>query len=285
MNRALALGIGVAAIGVLPAFAADLPPGIPTKAPVVMAAYSWSGCYIGGNVGGKWANTTDSVDVAISATPAFISVPPGSSTATAAFGRDRASTVIGGGQIGCNWQSGSWVFGLEGDGDWQRWSTTRILGAGAVSPFVQGDTFDIRSDWQASARGRIGYAFDRTLLYVTGGAAFTNVKVGANFPIFTSVAGTVFPATVASDSKTLVGATVGGGFEYAFTNNWSFGVEGRYSWYGNQTFSAGSLATVNVGAGVFQFAPVTQTLRIETFEVTARLNWKFDWGDPVVARY
>jgi outer membrane immunogenic protein len=288
MKGALALGVGILTLAALPALAADLPPRIVTKAPVMVAtAYNWSGCYIGGNAGGKWASTTD--DVTVAASTAFVAT-------TAGFGRDRTSTVIGGGQIGCNVQSGNWVFGLEGDADWQRWRQTRTLSASTTvignplvvpAPFVVGDTFDIRSDWQASARGRIGYAFDRTLLYVTGGAAFTNVKVGANFLAFTSVAGTVFPATAASDSKTLVGATVGGGFEYAFTNNWSFGVEGRYSWYGNQTFSAGSVAVSNVGVGapVFVFAPATQTLRIETFEVTARLNWKFDWGGPVVARY
>jgi outer membrane immunogenic protein len=190
---------------------------------------------------------------------------------------------VGGGQVGCNWQAAgsNWVFGIEGDADWQRWSVSRTLGP-SVSPFVAGDIFDIRSDWQASARGRIGYAFDRTLFYLTGGAAFTNVKVGSNFiPIG------IFPATVASDSKTLLGATVGGGFEYAFTNNWSFGVEGRYTWYGTQTFNAGTVATFAVpGAAVtFLTAPATQTIRLDTFEATARLNYKIDWGGPVVAKY
>jgi outer membrane immunogenic protein len=278
MKRALTLGISIVTLAALPAFAADLPPRIVTKAPVMVASvYNWSGCYIGGNVGGKWASTTDDV---------FVAAVPGSPAVTSSFGRERASTFIGGGQLGCNWQAqgSNWVFGLEGDADWQRWSTTRVQPV-TVPPFVVGDTFDVRSNWQASARGRIGYAWDRTLLYVTGGAAFTNVKVGTNFPIF--VGAVVFPATSASDSKTLVGATLGGGFEYAITNNWSFGVEARYSWYGTQTFNGGTVAAIpTVGAAPgFLFAPVTQTLKIETLEVTGRLNWKFDWGGPVVARY
>jgi outer membrane immunogenic protein len=272
--KRLGFGIAIVTLAALPAFAADLPAHFPTKAPVMVATvYNWSGCYIGGNAGGKWASTTD--DVTIAASTAFAAT-------TTSFSRDRASTFIGGGQIGCNWQSGNWVFGLEGDADWQRWSTTRTLGATAVAPFAAGNTFDVRSDWQASARGRIGYAWDRTLLYITGGAAFTNVRVGSNFAAIT-----VFPATVASDSKTLVGATLGGGFEYAFTNNWSFGVEARYSWYGTQTFNAGSVAVANGGALApgLVFAPATQTIKLDTLEVTGRLNWKFDWGGPVVARY
>ena len=130
--------------------------------------------------------------------------------------------------------------------------------------FVTGDTFDWRSNWQGSGRGRIGYAWDRFLLYVTGGAAFTNVTVGTNF-----IVSGIFPATLASDSKTVWGPTVGGGLEYAFTNNLSFGVEGRYSWYGTQTYNAGLLAVAFTPAtGAFTVAPATQSVKLNTFEVT-----------------
>jgi outer membrane immunogenic protein len=272
MKRHLVLGASLLGLAIAPAFAADLP--VKARPMPVATVYNWSGCYIGGNAGGKWASTRD--DVTVGATTA-------TAASTASFDRATAGTFVGGGQIGCNWQQpgSNWVFGLEGDADWQRWSTTRTLGA-RVPIFVLGDTFDARSDWQASARGRIGYAFDRTLFYVTGGAAFTNVRVGSNF-----IATGIFPATVASDSKTLLGATLGGGFEYAFTNNWSFGVEGRYSWYGTQTYSAGTVAAFNTGgaAATFLTAPATQSVRLDTFEATARLNYKFDWGGPVVARY
>jgi outer membrane immunogenic protein len=191
-----------------PAIAADMP----VKAPILKAApavaYSWSGCYVGGNVGGKWASTSGSADVAAAAGPggAFgaFSTP---------LAREDASTVIGGGQVGCNWQNGNLVYGLEGDIDGQGWKSSRTLGAAVPPQFVPGDIFDVQSDWQASARGRIGYALDRTLLYLTGGAAFTEVKTASNFIAFGG-----FPATQGADSKTLVGATVGGGFQHAITD-------------------------------------------------------------------
>jgi outer membrane immunogenic protein len=266
----------IAMAATAPAFAADMAARY-TKAPapVAVMAYNWTGCYIGGNLGGKWGNT--STDVLIPATAA-------SAAATASFGRDTSDgTFIGGGQIGCNWQApgSNFVFGIEGDGDAQRLRQSRVIRT-TVPPFVAGDTFDIRSDWQASIRGRVGYAWDRWMLYATGGVAFTEVRAGANF-----IATGIFPATIAADTKTLVGATVGVGAEYAITNNWSLGVEGRYSWYGDQTFNAGSVAAVALPAAapVFLFAPATQRLRVDTFEVTGRLNYKFDWGGPVVAKY
>jgi outer membrane immunogenic protein len=211
----------------------------------------------------------------------FIPATVASPGVIATFGHDNASTVIGGGQVGCNWQTGAWVFGIEGDAQAQRWSSTRTAGVGAIPPFVPGDVFDLRSDWQASVRGRVGYAWDRTLLYVTGGAAFTNLRAGSNF-----VADGIFPATLASETKTLIGGTVGAGVEYAVGSNWTVGVEGRYSWYGRQTFNAGSVAAANIGIGapLFVFVPATQTVRVDTAEVLLTANWKFNSG-PVVAKY
>jgi len=186
--------------GALPALAADLPVKARPMAPVMAAAYNWTGCYIGGNVGGKWVRTSGSVDIAGTAVPGPLGAP-----ASIPFAAADTSTLIAGGQVGCNYQAAgsNWVFGLEGDADWQRWSRTSTLVAPVTPPFVAGDIFDIRSRWQASARGRIGYAWDRLMIYATGGAAFTNVTVGTNFIVFG-----VFPATLASDSKTILGATV-----------------------------------------------------------------------------
>jgi outer membrane immunogenic protein len=267
--RTAALISSILIAGALPAAAADLPVKARPMAPVAMA-YNWTGCYIGGNVGGKWVRTSGSVDVG---------AVPGSAAGTVLFPAADTSTLIAGGQVGCNYQAPgtNWVFGLEGDLDWQRWSRTTILGTPVPFPFIPGDVFDIRSRWQASARGRIGYAWDRLLIYATGGAAFTDVTVGTNF-IATTTGGVAFPATVGSVSKTLVGATVGGGFEYAFTNNFSAGIEGRYSWYGQQTFAGGPVATVFTpgiaGPGVFTFAPSSQTYKLDTFEVMGKLNFK-----------
>jgi outer membrane immunogenic protein len=256
------------------AVAADM--AVKARPMPVAVAYNWSGCYIGGNVGGKWARTSGSVDVPAATGPGGAS----GAASTPLFSND-AGTFIGGGQVGCNWQSGNWVFGIEGDADGQRWSTSRTLLPGVLPPFVPGDVFDIRSDWQASVRGRIGYAWDRTLLSATGGAAFTNVRVGTNFIPFGG-----FPATVAFDSKNLVGGTVGAGVEYAVSDNWTVGVEGRYTWYGRQTYNAGSLATIGFApAGPFTFAPSTQSIRLETAEVMLKANWKFNSSALVAAKY
>ena len=262
MKRALLVGLSMLTFSAVQASAADLP----VKArpmPAIATAYNWTGCYIGGNVGGKWVRTSGSADVAAAGLGAAGSV---------LFASADTSTLIAGGQVGCNYQApgSNWVFGLEGDVDWQRWSRTSTLVAPVPFPFVAGDSFDIRSRWQASARGRIGYAWDRLLIYATGGAAFTNVTVGTNF-----IAIGIFPATLVLDSKTLVGATVGGGLEYAFTNNFSAGIEGRYSWYGSQTFNGGLLATVFTPAtGAFTFAAASQTYKLDTFEVMGKLNFK-----------
>ena len=136
--------------------------------------------------------------------------------------------MIGGGQIGYNWQTGAWVFGIEGDIDAQDFSRTRVVGT-AIGPFIPGDSFTVESKWQASLRGRIGYAaWDRSLLYVTGGAAWTNIK---------GTVGLVGLGTFTGDT-TITGGTVGLGYEYAFTNNISLGIEGRWSFYGDRTFTA-----------------------------------------------
>lgn len=264
MKRALVAGLGMVAFSAMQASAADLPVKARPMAPIV-TAFNWTGCHIGGNVGGKWVRTNGSVLVG----PTALSAPGAISFADA-----DSTSLIAGGQIGCDWQApgSNWVFGVEGDLDWQRWSRTSTVGTVFPFPFVTGDSFDWRSRWQGSARGRIGYAWDRFMLYATGGAAFTDLTVGTNF-----IATGIFPAAVSSSSSTIWGPTVGGGFEYAFTNNFTAGIEGRYSWYGSHTFNGPPLATVAVlGAGppVFSFAATQQTVNLNTFEVMGKLNWK-----------
>lgn len=273
MKRALVAGLGMVAFSAMQASAADLPLKARPMAPIV-TAFNWTGCHIGGNVGGKWVRTEGSVDVG----PTLATTGAGG-TAPAALGGSilvpsgDTSTLIAGGQLGCDWQApgSNWVFGIEGDVDWQRWSRTTTVGA-SVFPFVAGDSFDWRSRWQGSARGRIGYAWDRVLLYVTGGAAFTDLTVNTNY-----IASGIFPASINSQSQTIWGPTVGGGFEYAFTNNFTAGIEGRYTWYGTHTYNTGLLATTaatTAGVTTFATAPTQQTVKLNTFEVMGKLNWK-----------
>ena len=253
MRTLLLAGAGVAA-WVGSAVAAD----IPMKAmPMAPPAYSWTGCYIGGNAGNKSASTSNGL----------VTVAPTAVTAVSTFNNDTSSsTNFGGGQLGCNYQWGSLVLGIEGDGQGQAYHATRTVPA-AVGVFNPGDVFDYKSDWQASIRGRVGIAYDRLLLYVTGGGGYTNMQVNTTF-----VAAPPLPAAFASTSSSLSGATAGGGVEYAFWQNASIGLEGRATWYGSHTFNGG---TVAVAGPPFVFSPVNQTFKYTTAEFLARLNWKF----------
>ncbi len=158
---------------------------MPAKAPYIERVYDWTGFYIGVNGGGGWGRS--SWDNAVSPTGGF----------------DLSGGLVGG-TVGFNLQNGPFVFGVEGDVDW---SNIKGTTTNAVCPAG----CETRNDWLGTARGRIGYAFDRLLPYVTGGAAFGNVK--ASIPGFSG----------AEDTR--VGWTAGAGVEYAFTNNLSAKVE------------------------------------------------------------
>jgi outer membrane immunogenic protein len=167
-----------------PASAADLPRAQPVvQAPVVapLTVYDWTGFYIGVNGGGAWGRS--SFDGLTGTNDHF-----------------NTSGGLAGGTAGYNLQYGRAVFGLEGDIDW-----TNINGsATCVGGFA---TCQTRNDWLGTARGRLGYAFDRFLPFVTGGLAAGDIK--ANVPGFGSA------------STTNAGWTVGGGLEVALGSNWS----------------------------------------------------------------
>src|SRR4051812_46399001 len=260
-----ALMASVCTVIALPALAADLSRPAPyTKAPVaepVVSAYSWSGFYLGANAGAKWANFRETFS---------------SGTLTPlGFRGDSDVSWLAGGQLGFMWQTGQFVFGIEGDIDGTNLHNT-FTSAGVVGPFVAGDTFAVKNDWQASARGRLGWAFDRTLLYVTGGGAWGDVKTTATF---VPVAG-VNALTVLSNSRTAFGWTLGGGLDYGIAPGWSLGAEYRYTRFENNHNNGNTLGTL---AGVAQ--PILYNARLDTNEVTARVNYHFNWAGPVAARY
>jgi outer membrane immunogenic protein len=122
---------------------------------------------------------------------------------------------------------------------------------------------------------------DRTLFYVSGGAAFTQVRAYTNW-----IPAPPFPGLIAYDSKTLIGGTVGVGVEHAVTDNFTLGLEGRYSLYGNKRFEAGPLAVfIPPGAAVtFINSNTYRDVRVETGEIIFKANWKFG-PSTVVARY
>jgi outer membrane immunogenic protein len=159
---------------------------MPAKAPVYMAPlYNWTGFYVGINGGGAWGSS----DFAAPFT-------------TGSF--DISGGVVGG-TVGYNWQMGQIVFGLEGDVDWSNIRGSVPCGL---------TTCETRNSWLGTARGRLGYAFDRFMPYVTGGLAVGDIK--------TTIAG------VGSASDTKAGWTVGGGLEAAIAGPWTAKVEYLY---------------------------------------------------------
>ncbi|MGA2636344.1 outer membrane protein [Methylocella sp.] len=191
------------------AFRAPPPVYVP-PAPI----FTWTGVYIGGQIGYAWgqSNFNFSDDSATS--------PPSATTSTASSAA----------HVGYNLQLSQFVIGLEGDVDGT--SVSRSRSQSLVLGGLPGEIdIDVSHNIEGSIRGRVGYAWDRVLVYATGGAAFGgfNTNVSANFATFIPNGvggGSVFDvAGAASSSATRVGWTVGGGLEYAVTSNWSIRAE------------------------------------------------------------
>jgi len=239
----LLLSAAVLTLGVSAASAADLPArtSVPyTKAPVMMAAYDWSGFYVGINGGGAVSRIDWNAD------------------GLGDEGHHNASGGTFGGQVGYRWQMmPSWVFGVEAQGNWAD------LKGSNVSAIFNPNVNQTKVDAFGLFTGQIGYAVDRTLLYVKGGAAVTDNR----YQIFFAAPG---GALLNGVSETRWGATIGAGIEYAFAPGWSAGFEYNHLFMGNND--------IVQGPG-FVNDHIQQDIDI----FTARVNYKF--GGPVVARY
>jgi outer membrane immunogenic protein len=246
MKKVMLPTIAFVAFGMaLPAFAADLPQREYAKAPVAMAlpVYDWTGFYIGANGGygsnrACWGSFGNGL------------IPKGCNS---------KSGGMFGGQGGYRWQAGPLVFGLEAEGDWAN------LRASLPSVFVAGGTDSAKVTSVGLFTGQIGYAANAALFYLKGGAALAN----NNFLVQNAAGTGLYYAT-----SHKLGATVGVGFEYGFTPNWSAGIEYDRLMMGN----ANNSFSVPAGA-----AAVTNTISQNIDMVTVRVNYKF--GGPVVARY
>jgi outer membrane immunogenic protein len=275
MKNLLLAGVaGVALVAGAPAGAADLGTQ-PYKAPPVWAPvllFTWSGCYIGGHVGGGWgrkdfSDTGDGAFVGDGKAPQSIRVD--------------TSGFLGGGQIGCDYQfAPNWVVGIEGD-----FSGADIKGS-AVDPFfpTTGKTLHARTDWLATATGRLGWAWDRLLIYIKGGAAWAHDKYGADEPVADGTVDCAPPAPCTYNaSETRIGWTAGVGLEWAFWSNWSAKLEYDFYGFGHRDL----LFTCTNQAGFCGLhGPVSIKQEINVFK--AGLNWRFNFGKapaPVVAKY
>ncbi len=214
------------------AIAADLPAKAPiVKAPVAVP-FSWTGFYIGGNVGYGWGNG-DTSFTPLPTAAAFVNLAPTTLS-------PNPKGVFGGLQAGYNLQMGEWVWGLETDFQW-----SGMTGSVTQTPIIQnnGTAFggagflqaSEKITWFGTLRARAGITpADRVLLYVTGGLAYGNVEYAAQTD-FRPVGTIQYPA---SFSKTKAGWTLGGGFEWAVANNWSVKAEYLYINLGNESTTA-----------------------------------------------
>ncbi len=233
MKRILLAG-AFAFAAVTHATAADMPPGPAPEVPPVYykaaeTAYNWTGFYLGIN-GGYAFGTSNWYNSGL-----------GSGT-----GDFSTSGFLVGGTVGANYQSGAIVYGVEADGDWSNLD-------GSVGACVFGATCETKSDWLATVRGRMGYAWDRLLVYVTAGGAFSNVQAGLQGGSFSS--------------STQIGWTGGAGIEGALAPNWTARVELLYVDFGN----ASCTTACDPSSGTTTSVSLTETI------VRAGVDYKFSW--------
>jgi outer membrane immunogenic protein len=253
----------VAAFGFVgTAVAADLPARMPVKAlPVIAPGFSWTGCYIGGYVGGAWSDR-EATAFDRGTYNSFTPQP---------WSYNTDSSVIGGGTVGCNYQpvGSPFVFGLEGEIGYLHLSGSAADPVTGIDPIASTKV----GDWYGMITGRLGYSWDRALVYVKGGAAFVNVE----HSIFDNV-GAVTVAGTSSGTKATW--TVGGGLEYALNQNWSLKAEYMFIGLDDNATTCGVI--VGGGANGSRHCWDHDTGGIHTAKIG--LNYRFG-GAPLLARY
>jgi outer membrane immunogenic protein len=242
---AAGLFLGVGGLGA--ASAADMPVKYKAPPPVPVPVYSWAGCYVGIEGGGAWGrsrhtnfNGVSDVDI------------------TNTF--DLSGGLVGG-EGGCNFQVSSIVFGFEGDGSW----TNKRGSSPDLAPFNTAFSSTTSERAIYTFRARLGYAFDRILIFASAGGAAADVGISAAAPGF-----------FGADSRTVSGWSAGGGVEWAFTPNWSAKVEYLHLGFSNPAFfTPPPSCCVNRTGGIHLSDDI----------VRVGVNYKFNWATPVVAKY
>jgi outer membrane immunogenic protein len=240
--KTIALAISALALSAVSASAADLSPSPYTKAPpMVDPVYNWTGFYIGVNGGGGWGRTNWFFNV------------------VGTTANHDTSGGLAGGQIGYNWQTGPWVFGVEADGDWANINGSTLCPNPAF--VCASNTRDL-----ASFRGRVGWATGPVLLYGTGGAGYANSHYSA------LTGGLPGPGSTGFFTTDRWGYAAGAGIEWGFAPNWSAKVEYMHYGFDSVTAPPAVLGTNSAALG----------LNIDTVKVG--VNYRFG-AIPIAARY
>jgi len=255
---ALVSRVSAAEIPVVPAPAAPPPVQPYNVLPAYVPGYNWTGFYVGANAGAAWTTGSGTVTIL---TPAglALSVPSDASK--------NATGVIGGGQIGYNWQIANWVLGVEADADasGQESASTAVPCGLTVVCDVQGST-SVKSF--GTVRGRAGFTVgdNRWLIYGTAGFAWQQVSTSIDV---IHPSGRV--SNVVSGSTTTTGYAVGAGFEVALWGNWTGGAEYLFIHTGDFTNAGGAV----VVPGVLNIASITQSNSLNNNVFRARVNYRF----------
>lgn len=272
MRKLIGGSIALAALISGPAMAADLRLKTPVSPPV--AVYNWTGFYAGLHAGTAWG----SHDFSGHADGAWLGFPPFQLAFFAAneSPKLKSSGFAGGAQFGFNYQTGSIVWGLEGDISWLTLKASQRIGAqdpngGTLTIF---DT-SAKSSWLATVRPRVGFAANAALLYVTAGLAVAHVE--SSLGVHRPASGYTTFGSVSTHGPTRTGWTAGGGFEYMFAPNWSLKAEYLYVDLGSVSYTTIEQTQFT---NYFESVSMKTTLNI----VWAGLNYKFNWV-PIVAKY
>jgi outer membrane immunogenic protein len=243
--RALIASVAFTVLGTAIAGAAD----IAVKAPPPPPVFSWTGFYVGANIGGAWTRGgwTDTRFLATSDTVSN-------------------SAFIGGGQIGGNYQIGQFVIGGEWDFDW-----ASSINGGASIP---GDIVVANSNarWITTVAARFGWAIDHFLVYGKAGGGWVGNN---NLTISNLTTGVSFNCGTFNGCGNNSGGWLAGvGFEYAFSNNWTAKIEYDYLGLGSRTF------VIPATFPIVALAGDTFTTSRNMSMVKVGVNYLFNWGAP-----
>lgn len=237
LGLALVFAVGVSSM----VNAADFSEAAPTPANEVPETFSWSGFYIGANLGygfGGDGNISSEGQLG----PNIANIATGARPGSVDLDRNG---ILGGGQIGYNWQAGSFVYGLEADISF----TSIDDDQNAVTPQIntglaQGNVFRSELDYLGTVRARLGYALDRTLFYGTAGVAYGRSKMSVDMFAPNGVL-----QFTDEERKTNIGYAVGAGVEYAVTSKISLKSEYLYYDLGDDELNVQAIPGTGVAGG------------------------------------
>jgi outer membrane immunogenic protein len=292
MMKTLTLSAAALAFTAVAASAADLPRRSPAVAPapvvpIVTPIFTWSGFYVGLNAGAAWGSNNNcptmynyTANTGVVGAVVTTYAPGCSKTSDAAF--------TGGAQAGFNWQAGSFVFGVEGDvnylGDLGKngYANYALTSGGTTTYYTW--TGNDNGNLLGSLRARAGIAFDRALIYATGGMAFRNGNHDQAVYASTTSGGVAAATYLGNTNSDNIGWALGGGLEWALTNNMSFKVE-----YLHSHFSSDNYLLTTTAATPYNTVAFAGDRNDKVDVVRAGINWRFGGptvsSAPVLARY